>query len=132
MSTPTCRSRSIRIQPRWLDMSRLDAKLITRFEDVLEDHPVGGRVVFTKEKGWSTASLRVRRIVGSDISDFDTAITQANAAGGTLELPADEIAGIDGIVIDASAVEAGAIVSVSIRLDYPVADEQPLPSVAFG
>ena len=122
-----------RVEPQTLDIGRLDAKVRVRTRDLRAVDPVGGRVVVTKEKAaWTTPALRVRKRVGGQLVDFATAITidAPSGSGDSVELPADELRGDIEIVVDASAVESGAVASVAFEFDYPA--ERRGAAVAVG
>lgn len=127
-------TQEVRVEPRTLDIARLDARISVRTRDLRAIDPVGGRVVVTKEKAaWTTPALRVRKRVGGQLVDFATAITIAapSGSGDSVELPADELRGDIEIVVAAAAVESGAMASVGFEFDYPV-EQRGAVAVAVG
>ena len=124
----TCRTRTIRVEPRTLNIGVVDHKVITRFADIADENPVGGKVHWTREKAaWSAQDLYVRKLVGTAIEDFDTPLviqdpTTTGASSGSVELPADELADCDGVVVGQDALESGAVASIEVRLRYAIAE----------
>ena len=60
MSTPTCIKKTVKIDPRMLDVNRLDATVRCRIADAVPSGlpagsvPTGARVAISTVEGWST------------------------------------------------------------------------------
>ena len=138
MSTPTCIKKTVKIDPRMLDVNRLDATVRCRIADAVPSGlpagsvPTGARVAISTVEGWSTQALKVRKFVGAHRVDFDSAVTIAAGTDGVTELPADELAGADELVVGADAVEAAALVLVGFELDFPAPERAAVSAAAFG
>ena len=70
--------------------------------------------------------------MGAHRVDFDSAVTIAAGTDGVTELPADELAGADELVVGADAVEAAALVLVGFELDFPAPERAAVSAAAFG
>lgn len=137
MTTPICTEKTMRVDPDPLDINRLDASVRCRPAEYVPEGlpagtlPTGGRVNVSGLEGWDTHELKVRRYVGHQLVEFSPALSVAAGTDGPIDLPGDQLAGVDELHVGVDTPEAGTLL-IGFELDFPAPQPAAASNARFG
>ena len=116
------RTTTRRVELGVLDLSKLHERILVDLQTTFGVDPINARIELTRQSGWSTQPIKVRRWDQGNESDLPSAVSMAVPTANTKSetLDAEQLIGVDVLSIGADAVEASSKIEAAVIATVPL------------